>query len=1030
MDAQAKAWYLRGKSPLKDGVLALTATPVTNSPLEIYSMLSLSVGHDRLNDLCLGTQGADDFMNLIVEKQNQDDVSIDGVARAVDVFVGLKNVGILRSALGDVAVIKSAKDVGAQIVVPDKEEIADDLALPQETVDTLKLYKEAFRFAVDTLGEKSNVRGSKEAFEAVSDKFGETLELVGHPFNLINKMSLLIADPELDQRATFYLFDKTDAARISMVVEQFNALAITEERSRPGPMTNPDAVVNRKSVLDKETGKETVTLKIAVRALVDTGNNRVVIDTMDSDTQARFVDMAEKAGVGLDVTVSPKLSSLLKNVQKEQATPRGVDDEGKPSPIVKQIVFCDVLALHTKIKLLLSKRAGIPTSQIAIITGRINNTPEQIIDVQNGFNAQGEDNRFRLVVANEKAEVGINLQRGTQAIHHLTIGWTPDSLTQRNGRGVRQGNKTERVTVYYYDANGTFDSYKRAMVNKKSDWIDDVLNVNGGESVAVTGGLSREQMEALIESVGDSDAITRIQESALKKDAENRALANRSRQEINLDTIIKQRAFIDTNDNVDTYIAKKVLGLWEMQEQIQKLTQRKSGGVRLARSIDDLKARVDELRKQIEASATFNKPLDEIRDSWYVSRQKTEDGRINAIIYNGELKQIEGGPIGAEWNTEVILAQSMINESLNSFVIKSKADGGLPPSIAKEFSEGKGWMKEGVPIVDGTFLRSTEGYLSVAFNKKIIPYSTGKIIEAIYPGNVGYDTVITEAAKIEDDEANRGETFTFYSDIIPEVAERRKTESVASYYIYSYLLPSPYFPFVIDEDNAKDSAVQRAIFEEQKVVVKSITNRKFTVPISVQVIPNKQYDNTQKNKALIEYAKAHPGLNLSPVDTDLASIEFNKEFTKALTGNTEDKILSSAKIWLEQTMPWFDWGLFKISDLPYSYRAEVNLALNRIFSGIADMPATLTPEEPQKEPLAKVAIYEEPQKEPSAKVAIYGDTFRWKEEIKDCGRSTGGFDSHKEFGKFKGWVLTRAGWDCFKNKYPNAAKKMIVKDWS
>ncbi|PSJ15740.1 hypothetical protein, partial [Nitrosomonas supralitoralis] len=162
--------------------------------------------------------------------------------------------------------------------------------------------------------------------------------------------------------------------------------------------------------------------------------------------------------------------------------------------------------------------------------------------VQDGFNANGDGNKYRTVIANEKAEVGINLQKGTQAIHHLTIGWTPDSLEQRNGRGVRQGNKTQRVNIYHYDADGTFDTSKRSMVNKKADWIGQVMDIDGGGSVSVAGGLSKEQMEALIDTVGDSDAMKRLQETIAAKEAEARATTNREKQMINIDTILKQRS--------------------------------------------------------------------------------------------------------------------------------------------------------------------------------------------------------------------------------------------------------------------------------------------------------------------------------------------------------------------------------------------------------------------------------------------------------------------------------------------------------
>ena len=71
---------------------------------------------------------------------------------------------------------------------------------------------------------------------------------------------------------------------------------------------------------------------------------------------------------------------------------------------------------------------------------------------------------LKIVLANKKAEVGVNLQKGTTAIHHLTLPWTPASINQRNGRGVRQGNKVDSVAVYYYCGKGTFDSYRKDLL--------------------------------------------------------------------------------------------------------------------------------------------------------------------------------------------------------------------------------------------------------------------------------------------------------------------------------------------------------------------------------------------------------------------------------------------------------------------------------------------------------------------------------------------------------------------------------------
>ncbi|AUY94141.1 hypothetical protein BWI86_27500 (plasmid) [Escherichia coli] len=47
--------------------------------------------------------------------------------------------------------------------------------------------------------------------------------------------------------------------------------------------------------------------------------------------------------------------------------------------------------------------------------------------------ADFQEGRTPIIICNKKAEVGINLHRGTTDIHHLTLPWTPASVAQRNG---------------------------------------------------------------------------------------------------------------------------------------------------------------------------------------------------------------------------------------------------------------------------------------------------------------------------------------------------------------------------------------------------------------------------------------------------------------------------------------------------------------------------------------------------------------------------------------------------------------------
>ncbi|WP_175854390.1 hypothetical protein [Burkholderia anthina] len=1048
IDAQAKAWFIRGKSELKDGVMVLTATPITNSPLEIYAMLSLAVGHERVNDVCLGIRGADDFMEMMCAKENQDDVTMDGVARTTDVFVGLNNVGVLRKAIGEVATIKSAEDVGEQIAVPDREEKAAPVALPPDVVERLKLYKSAFRYAIDEISEKSPNRGDPEAYAQVAQHFGEELNLIGHPFNLINKMTLLIADPELDQRATFYSYLPTQADKAKAAIEQFNARKFTEERPRPGPMTDEAAIVGHKTVKDSG-GNETELLKIEVRAKAIDGG-RVVIDTIDPDVQSAFEAIAEKLGLDLDVSVPPKLAAMLENFQHEQASPRGIDADGQRSPIVKQIVFCDILPLHNKIKRLLTRRAGVPSAAIAIITGRTNNTPDEILAVQDGFNGTGEDNKYQTVIANEKAEVGINLQKGTQAIHHLTIGWTPDSLEQRNGRGVRQGNLTARVSLYYYDADGTFDTSKRAMVNKKADWIGQVMDVNGSDSVAVTGGLSKEQMEALIDVVGDADAMRRMQETIAAKEAASRASSNRDRQMINLDTIRKQNAFLNDNQTAASFVIRKIIGLWGLEKQAEKLRDRISNPKATATAVAknesllaELMASVGGLRRQIEQSATLfrtewraggstSEPA--TLDSFFAAvrgGKKQKDDDIESMLLGRSypsfgLNVIEGGPIGNEWQAEVDMARSMIDEAKAAFARQAGESGGYPAGVADAIARGEGIIYNGKPLIHGTFVRVPDGLAVLklesgrpgAFGRSLdgtpLAANTAAVMagEWFYQGTAGYDACLTDAAQIEDTINASGTVENGFSSVVPEVAQRRKVEALAAYSTHDYRLPQPHFPFAISPTDADKSEVKRRIFDAQKAIIRSFDDGKFVVPSDTPVTRRaSNEDSTARHDALREFATAN-GLKLTVADLDDFDLWVQKQIEKtvslddlkaALTGSTEPEVIEQATAFMRAASPWFDWQeKDPASDyLPYGFKAAIAAAVRQIVAG-DDRSAGPSP---------------------SDVVGIRGNTKVWKETIKRCANMAG-FGKYKWDGDALAWNVYRSTWDYLIANYPQAADQL------
>lgn len=926
MDAQAKAWYIRGEQSKGDGVLLLTATPVTNSPLEIYSMLSLAVGHGRVNDMAIDTKGADGFMGAVCVMVNEEDEGIDGTLRDMQVFKGLTNTEMLSKSINNVATIKDAKMVGKSIFVPEATETPTDVALPEDVIERLKKYKLAYRFASALAADKPVPDQGEAEYEEMKDKFGEEDDVLGHPFNLIRKMTNLIADPELDDMISAYIFPKKDHKKMVEIVNQWNAKKPKEQWTKLTPHTADNDLISTKVSKNKTTGKESVKYTVGIRAWID--GNRICINSTNWDTQEKLERMLDKAEIDTDVSIPAKLSALLANFKDECARPRGVvrNAEGMEVklPYAKQIIFCDMLGMHNKIRKLLVKHAGIDAANIIIVTGQRNNDPSDLLDIQNGFNAV-EDNRYKVIIANEKAEVGVNFQNGTQANHHLTIGWTPDSLQQRNGRSARQGNLTDHVKSYFYDAMGTFDTAKRTLVDSKATWINDLLSDGHDGDVDIVGGMDRQQLEGLIDNTGDVDAITRMQEQLMQTQKATRIQQNRFKQIVNINTILKENKFLNENKTVNDWISKS------LGELVSKVTKRDAFQKRIdnpdatltaiAKNKDllaSVQAEIDVLVQYINDAVVIkdgdwseNKPVEngEIYDpvslvqSFLASAkngEKTAQYLVNSLkkrqagrtkIYM-ELK--DGSALENDWHSQVDMSERIRKNAANSYEDQAQREGALADSITGEFLNGQGSIILGQLVTQNTFIvvngDPTQGFYAVGnlgvlggrmngliADKQITSYAENLLSDSknviAYPNSVLHEECLSLAAKYEDDLHNAGkwDSSSFISKTSPLVAARRSTEAVCGY-SYSYELPTPHFPIVEPDSAIIEGMVVRAkIHEAQANVVKRFDKHEFWVLNEIECkYSSRNFSYNAKEMINIfyrDYAIAH-NLKMSYMDIE------------------------------------------------------------------------------------------------------------------------------------------------------------------
>ncbi|MGF3113636.1 helicase-related protein [Facklamia sp. P9177] len=80
-----------------------------------------------------------------------------------------------------------------------------------------------------------------------------------------------------------------------------------------------------------------------------------------------------------------------------------------------------------------------------------------------------------LLGSTQKMGAGTNVQNKLIALHDLDVPWRPADLEQRAGRIVRQGNENEKVNIYRYVTENTFDSYLWQTIENKQKFISQIM---------------------------------------------------------------------------------------------------------------------------------------------------------------------------------------------------------------------------------------------------------------------------------------------------------------------------------------------------------------------------------------------------------------------------------------------------------------------------------------------------------------------------------------------------------------------------
>lgn len=709
-------------------VFALTATPVVNSPIEVWHLLNLCAP-DHLEKYDIAN--LDNFINLYVRTEEKLVKKTTGKYTQEMVVAGYINLPEMRDIIDEIMDIKSYDQL-----VRFYEENPDFYVTEDGTKKRLKpQFKRPDINQERSIVEPSDVHEllfddivlrANEVLDCLKQKQCETrdnfLVITGDGSKIAT--DLRVYDDDFEGIDMKYL-------KLGDLVE--NAKQTYSIRSNPAP-GNPESIYGDFFSRHRNSARQNP------NPFAGWSDHRLIEEL---DSYGYFDDIVEiiREGKALDGD-PPSTNWLIDKIEKKRATHSDGSDADEelfdkavmivesiydyrqnpePQTYRNQIIFCDWISLaggapgsfHQLIKDALAE-AGIPEEQIAIVNGHMignhvvsSGDDKEVLKkkVQDDFN-QG---KYRILIGNQSIAEGMDLQKWTKSIHHMDVPYTPSEIQQRNGRGVRQGNQWDEVNVRFYLMQDSFDQYRLELVNKKQSWIDELFfgSSRTSEIENQSGTLNYEQMVAATNS----------------------------------DPRVKQ--FFNAKANADELKGK----ISTLDEELQRLRSS------LATSEDDLERKRERLSSTIDRErqlmkSTLPSSAEEVLEKGLIEIQFSAfGGRIARIPINisNESRMIMGSRIHLELDVPQNNANGRIlfdlippdKKGQRGFYNKQKWSS-IKQMAPNELNQAFGWNNDN-PVSSGYSIRGNKDNILVNQNDFYAAY--GVDIEALREDGQSYDEI-------------------------------------------------------------------------------------------------------------------------------------------------------------------------------------------------------------------------------------------------------------------------------------------------
>ncbi len=325
-----------------------------------------------------------------------------------------------------------------------------------------------------------------EHFDAWAASFAKQVTAVemdptGRGFRMKTRLAAFTNIPEM-MRIWSMFADVRTAADLDLATPD---LAINPDTGRPGPITVQVPRSPELADYIEELGRRAE--QVAARAVDPEVDNMLKIST---DGRKAALDMRLVDPGSALTGYTTKTETAADRIAGLWATHNTtiyrdvVTGEESTRPGGLQLVFCDLSTpgagwnVYRELRDQLTAR-GVPAEQVRFIHEARNDAEKARIF------ADARDGRIAVLVGSTaKMGVGTNVQARAVALHHLDCPWRPADLEQRDGRIVRQGNQNPEVAIYRYVVPGSFDGFMWQTVERKQQFIAQVIAGRPGDRTA------------------------------------------------------------------------------------------------------------------------------------------------------------------------------------------------------------------------------------------------------------------------------------------------------------------------------------------------------------------------------------------------------------------------------------------------------------------------------------------------------------------------------------------------------------------